>query len=134
MTNRVIFMCSTNNFIEQEAYVMSQQIRKETVFKCVKVIYSEGNNPDASTQILDSQDYSTVMEPALITKVILEDKDGTLYYVEPNPNGLRFAKGEISYNEYKNLQRKETINVFAIFFGIIVFFSGSMFTFIKYLT
>lgn len=127
-------MCSTNNFIEQEAYIMSQQICKETVFKCVRVIYSEGNSPAASTQILDSQDYSMVMEQALITKVILEDKDGTLYYVEPNPNGLRFAKGEISYNEYKNLQRKETINVFAIFFGIIVFFSGSMFTFIKYLT
>ena len=59
---------------------------------------------------------------ALITKVLLEDKDGTPYSVEPNLNGLRFAKGEISYKKYQKLQRKNDVTMFLCFFGIIGFF------------
>ncbi|WP_142300999.1 hypothetical protein [Bacillus sp. 7884-1] len=63
---------------------------------------------------------------ALISNVILGDKDGALYSVEPNINGLRFAKGEISYNKYRKLQRRNDVNMLFCFFGIIGFFSISM--------
>src|SRR5699024_5841637 len=61
---------------------------------------------------------------ALITKVILEDSEGKLHSIEPNDNGLRFAKGELTYKEYKILQDKGNalwITIFII--GVLVFFT-----------
>lgn len=106
-------MCSSNNFIEQQAYEMSEKIKKDSLYKFIRVEYSEG-------------------EAGYITKAILEDKDGTLYSIEPNPIGVKFARGEITFKEYKKLQKRDTVNVMAIFSGIIVLFGGFMFGFMKY--
>lgn len=43
----------------------------------------------------------------LITKLLLEGENGILYSIEPDLNGLRFAKGEITYKEYNNIQKGE---------------------------
>jgi uncharacterized membrane protein YebE (DUF533 family) len=64
---------------------------------------------------------------ALITKVILEDDNGRFFSVDPNINGLKFAKGEISYTKYNKLQKKNDFNMFVCFFGIVGFFGVSMF-------
>ncbi|WP_045519408.1 hypothetical protein [Neobacillus niacini] len=114
-------MCVPNNFIEQQAYDMYEKIKKNSVYNFIRVDYSGGSNQGSH-----SQGDNTRNGLALITRVVLEDKDGTLYTIEPNPNGVRFAKGEITYKDYKKLQKRETVNGIATFFGILVFFSGLM--------
>lgn len=119
-TKWVIRMCFSNNFIEQQAYEMSKKIREHSRYKFLRLEFSgETRSGNQNGE-------------ALITKVILEDEDGTLYSVEPNPIGLRFAKGEISYKEYRKLQSKETSLVFVSLFAIIGFFSVVMFTLSRY--
>jgi hypothetical protein len=119
-------VCAPNNFIEQQAYEMYEKIRGNSVYKFVRVDYFEG-----SIQGSHLQDDTERNGAALITRVVLEDKEGALYTVEPNPHGVRFAKGEITYKEYKKLQKKETVNGIATFFGILVFFSGIMYFLMK---
>lgn len=114
-------LCSSNNFIEQQAYEMSEKIKKDSIYKFIKVVYSGGNNLGSPS------------ESALISQVVLESQEGTVYFVEPNPIGVKFAKGEISFKEYKKLQKRNTSHGIAIFFGIIFFFSGLMFMLMKYL-
>jgi hypothetical protein len=114
VTNEVIRVCSSNSFIEQQAYEMSKEIKKDSIYKFIREDYSEA-------------------EAGYITKVILEDKDGTVYSIEPNPIGVKFARGEITFKEYKKLQKRDTLNVMAIFSGVIVLFGGFMFGFMKYL-
>ncbi|WHZ00469.1 hypothetical protein QNH48_15430 [Neobacillus sp. YX16] len=52
------------------------------------MVYSGGVSLGFQKQNNHGNDYSETIpnEAALITKVILEDKDGTLYSVEPNMN------------------------------------------------
>lgn len=122
-------MCAPNNFIEQQAYEMYETIKKNSVYNFIRAEYSEG-----SKQGYYSQDDNKRNGSSLITRVVLEDKDGTLYTVEPNPNGVRFADGEITYKEYKKLQKRETVNGIATFFGILVFFSGFMYFLMRIFT
>ncbi|MDF2858301.1 MAG: hypothetical protein K0Q87_4152 [Neobacillus sp.] len=122
-------MCAPNNFIELQAYEMFEKIKKSSVYDFIRVDYSGG-----SVQGSYSQGDNTRNGAALITRVVLEDKDGTLYTVEPNPNGVRFAKGEITYKEYKKLQKRETVIGIAAFFGILVFFGGFMYFLMKVFT
>lgn len=114
-------MCGSTDFIEQQAYDMYEKIRSLSIYNFVTVEYSTGSGPDRN---------STKMN--LITKVILQDKDGTQYSVEPNPFGLRFAKGEITYKKYRKLQKNHTFYLFFIFAGIIAFFGFSMFIMLRY--
>lgn len=107
-------MCFSHNFIEQQAYEMSEKIKENTIFKFVKVECVGGSTPARSGHL---------NELAMISKVILEDDNGIIYSVEPSLEGLRFAKGEISYKEYKKLQKREDFNGYALFFVIISFFS-----------
>ncbi|MDM5328254.1 hypothetical protein [Neobacillus sp. CF12] len=122
-------MCAPNNFIEQQAYEMYEKIKKNSVYNFIRADYSEGSNLG-----FHLQGDNIIKGSALITKVVLEDKDGTQYNVEPNPTGVRFAKGEITYKEYKKLQKRETVNGIAAFFGILVFFSGVMYFLMKIFT
>lgn len=103
-------MCSSNHFIEQQAYEMSEKIKKDSVYKFLSVEGEAGG---------------------YITKVVLEDKDGTLYSIEPNPIGVKFARGEISFQEYEKLHKRDTVNVIAIFSGVVVLFVGFMFGLMK---
>lgn len=121
-------MCVSNNFIEQQAYEMSEEIRKNSLYKVVRVDVSGGNSCEFQKQ--DNQWNGK----DLITKVTLEDKKGIFYSVKPDHNGLRFAKGEINYKEYSQLQRKEDLKGFSYFFVIIGFFIIMMFALMRFLT
>ncbi len=116
--NGVSILCVSNNFVELQAYEFSEKIRVNSLYKFVRVEKSNSNGTEGS--VLD-----------LITHVILQDTDGTLYQIEPNPNGLKFAKKEITYKEYNKLQNKETFTAFSAFFIIIGFFSIGMVSFTK---
>lgn len=121
-------MCVSNNFIEQQAYDMSEEIRKNSLYKVVKVDVSGGDGLGFQKQ----NDHWNGTD--LITKVILEDKKGTIYSIKPDDIGLRFAKGEITYKEYSQLQKKEDLKGFSYFFVIIGFFIIMMFTLMGIIT
>lgn len=124
--DEVINVCGNNNFIEQQAYEFTEKIRENSLYKFVRIDFSESTF-GGNTKIRDDQ-------LVLITKVILEDKDGTVYFVEPNSNGLRFAKKEITYDEYKKLQKIDDRKAYTMFFGIIGLFGVLMVTTINYFT
>lgn len=71
---------------------------------------------------------------ARITTVTLKGEDGAFYQVALNPNGLKFAKKEITYKEYKKLQNKETRNAFITFAGTVFFLVAVMVTTAQYFT
>ncbi|WP_394237541.1 hypothetical protein [Niallia oryzisoli] len=121
-------MCISNNFIEQQAYEITEAIRKSSTYNVLRAEISGGNSLEFQKQ----NDHWNGKD--FITKVILEDKNGFLYAVKPDYNGLRFAKGEISYKEYNQLQKKEDIKGFSYFFGIIGSFMGMMIMLMKLFT
>jgi hypothetical protein len=123
--NEVSKLCVSNQFVEQQAYEFSEKIRGSTLYKFVGTVITEDNLIDGNVQKGN--------ELAMVTKVILQDEDGNLYYVAPNPNGLRFAKKEITFKEYKEKQKNETRNAIATFLGIIVFFGLVMVTMVQFL-
>jgi hypothetical protein len=117
----VINVCVSNNFVELQANEFCEKIQEHSLYKFIGVNRSEIN--------YNQKDGN---ESGFIKTVILQDNDGTVYYVEPNSNGLKFAKQEITYAEYKRLQRKETINAFSGFFLIGGSFSAIMIAFVSY--
>ncbi|WP_246943728.1 hypothetical protein [Bacillus pinisoli] len=99
-------VCAPNeNILQNVAFEASEKIREKTIYKFVDVIVQ---TPKGSNH-------------GLVTGVIVEDH-GNRYEVKPNSNGLRFAVGEISFREYKQLERKEFRLLFSIFFGGILTF------------
>ena len=121
-------MCITNNFMEHQAYKMSEEIRKHSLYKVVKVEVFGGENFEFSQQAeqWNGKDF--------ITKIILEDKKGALFSVKPDYSGLRFAKGEITYKEYNKMQKKEDGKGVIYLSGIVASFMLMMFIMIKFLT
>lgn len=122
-TGEVINLCVSNHFIEQKAYEICEEIRKNSLYKVVRVDVSGGIILDGQWNGKD-----------LITKVILEDTKGTYYSIKPDPHGLRFAKGKLTYKEYSKIQKKANINGFSFFFAIIGFFVTMMFILMKFVT
>ena len=121
-------MCISNNFIEQQAYRISEEIRKNSVYRVVGVDASGVSDLSVNQQ----NDHWNGKD--LITKVILEDKDGRLYYVKPDDNGLMFSKGEITYKEYGKRQKKEDVKGISYFFVSIGFIFILMITLLKFLS
>jgi hypothetical protein len=123
----MVNMCSSFDFIEQHAFDMSEKIRKDSIYKFVRVEVSDSSGLNQVHDINECVQISDTRH-ALITKVILEDKDGNQYFVEPTPDGLRFAKGEITYKEYGKRQKRETLNIVSFFFMAVGLISTVMLT------
>lgn len=120
-------MCITNNFIEQEAYDISQEIRKCSIYKVVKFEVSGSNSLEFHNQDVQWNGKD------LVTKVILEDSKGIYYSISPDNLGLRFAKGEITYREYKKLIKADNLKVYGFSFLSIGILIMGMFTMMKFL-
>ena len=119
-------MCFSYSFIEQQTHEMSKKISESSLYRFIRVDFAGGNCFEVQSRLNDWVSLETEMgnKSALITNVILEDLEGKLYSIEPNDNGLRFAKGEITYKEYKILQKKGNALWITIFIvGILVFFT-----------
>ena len=114
--------------MEHQAYKTSEEIRKQSLYKVVKVEVFGGKSFEFSQQDeqWNGKDF--------ITKIILEDKKGALFSVKPDYSGLRFAKGEITYNEYNKMQKKEDVKGVWYFSGIIGSFMLMMFILMKFVT
>lgn len=115
--NEVIYVCFSNNFLEQGAYLFCNKIIKETTYEivCLEV----GGKRLQYQGFLSSENDHSLQHDALISKIHLKDKTGNVYFVEPNLNGLKFAKGEISFDEYIRQQKKGERLAFFIY-GVIV--------------
>ncbi|PKH10320.1 hypothetical protein [Planomicrobium sp. MB-3u-38] len=111
-------MCVSNNEIERQAYIMSEKIRENSVYKLVLIKFIDNKNIDLQNhsieQILAKEDLP------LISKVTLEDEEGMRFDIEPNEIGLSYAKGEITYKEYKQMQSKEN----KLFIGYLTLLSS----------
>lgn len=118
-------MCFSHNFIEQQAFEMCEKIREHSIYHFVRVEFKEGISVGVQkyNDYLTGHKETTAIGLALITKIILKDNEGICYAVEPSLNGLRFAKGEITYKEYKKLQKREDFYGYTSFLAIIGFFS-----------
>ncbi|WP_050182595.1 hypothetical protein [Domibacillus robiginosus] len=128
-------MCFSNNVFEQQALEMAEQIQKKSIYKFVGANFLGSRRLEFHEQSSNVNDYKDTLGngTALITEVILEDSDGNQYSIEPNPNGLRFAKGEITYKEYENLEingNKQGLRLVFITTSIYLLIGG---TFIWYL-
>jgi hypothetical protein len=122
--SEVILMCFSTGYIEQQASRMTNEIRSHSVYKFLGVGYFDG---DSNHSHKPEYTHGPLEETRLISKIFLEDEDGTVYSVEPNMNGLKFAKGEISYSKYRKSQRKNDTTIFLSFFAMLGFFSVSLF-------
>ncbi|KAA9021047.1 hypothetical protein [Niallia endozanthoxylica] len=118
----------SNHFIEQQAYLVSEEIRKSSLYNVVRVDVSGDGG------LKSQQQHNQWNGKDLITKVILEDKEGRLYSVKPDHNGVMFAKGEITYKEYSKLQKKEELRGYGYFFASTGFLIIMMFALLKFLT
>ncbi|WP_082232848.1 hypothetical protein [Halobacillus massiliensis] len=88
-------MCVSNNVFELQAYRMYQQIIKSSVYSPITVECAGGRNIDLTCQEVESTD--------LIKEIALKDKEGHLFRIKPHEEGLRFANGEITYEEYEGI-------------------------------
>ncbi len=94
-------MCVSNHAFELQAYKLSEQIMKHTIYQPVKVVYFGDKEADANQ----------ISATELITKIILQDNEGQVYEIEPSENGIRFVKGEITYQEYLRRGKKDIRNL-----------------------
>ena len=98
-------MCFSNNAIEQLAYTMSEQIYKHSIYKIIKIEFIGGESIDIQNQTQNLFSLDVSKELPLVTKLVLKGENGILYAIEPNENGLKFAKGQITYKEYNSIQK-----------------------------
>ncbi|MFD5853461.1 hypothetical protein ACFWGC_25315 [Cytobacillus pseudoceanisediminis] len=102
-------LCFTHNVIEIQALKICEEIREHSVYKLVSVATTGGE----SIQIKENLSIQSNLNlpPGgtlpLVTKVMLENTDGRSYSVNVDEAGLQFAKGLITYKEYKLLQNRE---------------------------
>lgn len=121
-------MCISGNFIELQAYKICEEIRSQPTYKLVRLEVSE----DRIIELQNNQNYWD--GKSLITKAILEDTKGKSYVVSPDLNGLKFAKGEITYKEYRRIEKSENIKVISFFSIVVVLTMITMYILVKLLT
>ncbi|MFS0638493.1 hypothetical protein AB1K84_21570 [Mesobacillus foraminis] len=118
-------MCVSNHAFELQTHRMYERIQKESIYRLVRIVYTEGKSIDLPNEHIN------LLE--LITKITIKDNEGNIYEIEPSESGLRFARGDISYKEYLRLQKKETRQMITI----LTVLTSSLFitgwAFIKYL-
>lgn len=107
---------------------MSEEIRENSLYKVVKIVIAGGN-----TFELQAEKYQWNGKD-FITKIILEDPYGINYSIKPDSLGLRFAKGYLTYQEYKKIQKKEDLKGYSYIYLTIGFFIIILGTFISFST
>ena len=93
-------MCFSTNIIEQQAFLISDKIINNSIYKPVSLNFIDEKNVGIS----DFTMKSFREEIPLITRVNIENSEGLLISLEPNENGLRCTMGEISYKAFKKLR------------------------------
>lgn len=108
-------MCFSTNAIEHLVYDMSKKIYENSIYKMVRIDFIGCKSVELRNQTKNPFSEDSGEECPLIAKLVLGGDNGTLYDIEPNLNGLKFAKGDITYKEYKNIQKGEWYQGFTFF-------------------
>ncbi|GGF36139.1 hypothetical protein GCM10010954_38900 [Halobacillus andaensis] len=116
-------MCVSNHTFEMQAYRMFEKINSYSIYLPVKLIYMGNETVDLIAEEPDSF--------KLIDKIVLKDSDGRLYEVEPSENGLKFAQGQLTYQEYIEFQKTAKKKVMIYLSLFISVFLGTGWAFIE---
>ncbi|MBN8200052.1 hypothetical protein [Bacillus sp. NTK034] len=102
-------MCFTHDVIERQAFKICEEMKIHSIYSLVGVTTTDGPIRKIQENTSIESNFNLLPGEALplITKVMLQDANGSHYWVIPDEEGLQFAKGEITYKEYKRLQAKE---------------------------
>lgn len=100
-------MCIPKNTIERQIFNITKQILSFSIYKPMhleligqkRILLTSGDLAFEESSLISNESLP------LITNVTLQDVDGKTYKIEPNENGLKFASGDISYQEYLRSQR-----------------------------
>ena len=111
-------MCISNNEIERQAYIMCEKIRRNSIYKPISIEFIGEKQIELQNQPLE--DLLVKKDLPLVSKVILEDEKGMRFDIEPTEIGLRYAIGEITFMEYKQLQNKAS----KLFVGYLIALSS----------
>jgi len=123
-------MCFSTYEIERFAYEISKEVHENSRYRIVKMDILGGKNGSEHTNF--NLEYSEKLP--LITKLYLEGENGTVYVIEPNEHGLKFAMGKITYKEYKDLTRGENFKGLMYASISIITFVLVGWTMVEYLT
>lgn len=121
-------MCISSNFVELQAYRICEEMKNQSIYKMMKVGLSDDS-------IIEPQNLESFGDGrALITKAIFEDTEGKSYSVNINHNGLRFAMGELTYKEYRKMEKNEdlmALGFLALLIGLIITIMYSLLLFLR---
>jgi hypothetical protein len=124
-------MCFSMNTIEHQAYHYTEQMNTSSLYKIVHIhmighsVHIEKGPP------LEAQlDFGGQLP--LIKIVTLVDGTGKNYAVEPNEFGVRFAHGEMTYQQYLKTRKKEVTKLLAYSLGSAGIFITAAGAFIGY--
>lgn len=111
-------MCISNNEIERQAYIMSEKIRRYSIYKPISIEFIGNKRLELQNQPLE--DLASKEYLPLVSKIVLEDGEGMRFDIEPTEIGLSYAKGEITFTEYKQMKNKES----KLFVGYLIALSS----------
>ncbi|MFC7319272.1 hypothetical protein [Halobacillus campisalis] len=111
-------MCVSDHTFEMQAYHMFEKISSYSIYLPVKLICMGNEIVDLTAEEPDSF--------KLIEKIVLKGNDGRLYEVEPSENGLKFAQGQLTYQEYIELQKtaKKKLMIYLSLYTGVFFAAG----------
>lgn len=116
-------MCIPANTIERQVFNLTKQILSFSIYKPVHLDLIGQKRILLSSAEEDSSLFASE-SPPLITNVTLRDRAGKTYTVEPNENGLKFASGEISYQQYLRSQSKGNTTLIGLCLAFLAAFLG----------
>lgn len=102
-------MCFSTDAIEKQSFELTKKIQKLSIYKFIGVEYLG----DKKMKSVDWEHTSNDIHQ--ITTIFLEDDSGNLYTIKPDPIGLKFAKGHLTYKEYIKTNKQNTKQGFFIF-------------------
>ncbi|WP_421385021.1 hypothetical protein ACOJQI_09700 [Bacillus salacetis] len=106
----MVIICIPEDFYEEQTYLILQKMADSTIYKPVKLQINKGRTMPFERFNINPP-YSSKL---LIKKVTVEDESGQQFTIDLDLAGLRFVLGEIRYEEYLTIKRKDNKAVITI--------------------
>ncbi|WP_043929923.1 hypothetical protein [Bacillus sp. EB01] len=100
-------MCVANDSFEQGSQSIVDQMIRETAYKITGFEINGKLVENSSTALIKPSD--------MISGVLLVDKAGASHLIKPGIPGIRYTRGDITYDEYVRLQKRADRLGFGIF-------------------
>ncbi|MBN9654729.1 hypothetical protein J0K78_10680 [Halobacillus sp. GSS1] len=103
-------MCVERSAMENQARIFLKEIQDNSIYELTRIVLDDGK----AVNLNRSNEGRCLASYPLIKEILLRDESGKIYSIEPNLNGVRFASGEWSYDQYLWKCKQELIT------GIII--------------